>query len=311
MSYRCFLTLQNLTTIAMAKRDILAEVPPISDKDSFVIFERKKSSFNFPIHIHREYELNFIENAKGAQRVIGDHIAEIDDLELVLISGSNLEHAWLNHNCDSTEIYEITIQFSPDLFSSGFIEKKQFYFIKKMLEQGSNGLAFSRETIISVRPTIMELIRSTDSFNSVLIFLRLLNQLSRAQDSKTLSHSIFAKGVNTYDSRRIKVVMDHLSVNYKKPIKLIDVASMVNMSEASFSRFIKLRTGKNFIDCLNDIRVSAASRHLIDEPTSTIAEIAYKSGFNNLSNFNRIFKKKRGYTPQEFREQYMKRKIII
>ncbi|WP_320051894.1 AraC family transcriptional regulator [uncultured Acetobacteroides sp.] len=295
----------------MATRDILTEVPPIAERDSFVIFERKKSSFNFPIHIHKEYELNFIENAKGAQRIVGDHVSEIDDLELVLISGSNLEHAWLNHTCTSDEIYEVTIQFSPELFKSGFIEKKQFFFIKKMLDQGSNGLAFSRETIISARPVIMELLRSTDSFGSVLIFLRLLNQLSRAQDSKVLSHSIFAKGINNYDSRRIKMVMDYLSENYKKPIKLIDVASMVNMSEASFSRFIKLRTGKNFIDCLNEIRVSAASRYLIDEPTCTIAEIAYKSGFNNLSNFNRIFKKKRSFTPQEFREQYVKRKIII
>ena len=92
---------------------------------------------------------------------------------------------------------------------------------------------------------------------------------------------------------------------------LSEMAALVNMSEPSFSRFIKRRTGYNFIDCLNNIRISAASRRLIDEPANTIAEIAFKCGFNNLSNFNRIFKKYKGYTPHDFREYYDKKKIII
>ena len=105
--------------------------------------------------------------------------------------------------------------------------------------------------------------------------------------------------------------MDYLNNNYHRPVRLSEMAALVNMSEPSFSRFIKRRTGYNFIDCLNNIRISAASRRLIDEPANTIAEIAFKCGFNNLSNFNRIFKKYKGYTPHDFREYYDKKKIII
>ena len=61
----------------MANYNILTEVPPISKQDSFVVFERRKSNFNFPIHIHSEYELNYIIGARGARRIVGDHVADV------------------------------------------------------------------------------------------------------------------------------------------------------------------------------------------------------------------------------------------
>ena len=90
----------------------------------------------------------------------------------------------------------------------------------------------------------------------------------------------------------------------------MDVANYVNMSEVSFSRFMKKRTGKNYIDYLNDLRLGIASRILIDT-SKTIAEISFECGYNNLSNFNRIFKKRKGLTPKEFRENYSKMRIMI
>ena len=278
----------------MANYNILTEVPPISKQDSFVVFERRKSNFNFPIHIHSEYELNYIIGARGARRIVGDHVADIGDREMVLI------------------IYEVTIQFSPELFQgSGLIDRKQFAPIKKMLQDAQHGIAFSEKTILQSESGIHQLINSTDNFNSILIFLSLLNQLAHDQAYTVLSHSHFSKLEDTYDSRRVRTIMEYLNSNYHRPVRLSEMAALVNMSEPSFSRFIKRRTGYNFIDCLNNIRISAASRRLIDEPANTIAEIAFKCGFNNLSNFNRIFKKYKGYTPHDFREYYDKKKIII
>jgi AraC-like DNA-binding protein len=75
------------------------------------------------------------------------------------------------------------------------------------------------------------------------------------------------------------------------------------MSDVAFSRFFKMRTGKTFVDTLNEVRLGHASRMLIDT-TQSINEIAYRCGFNNMSNFNRIFKKKKKCTPKEFRLEY-------
>jgi AraC-like DNA-binding protein len=82
------------------------------------------------------------------------------------------------------------------------------------------------------------------------------------------------------------------------------------MPEASFSRFIKKRTGKTFTDSLNDIRLGHATRMLINT-TDTIAEVAFKCGFNNMSNFNRIFKRRKNTTPKSFRENYSGTRIFI
>ncbi len=290
---------------------ILTEIPPVSREECFAVFERHKTSFNFPIHVHSLFELNYIENAAGAQRIVGDHTSEIDDLELVLITGPTLEHAWVNHNCRSNDIYEITIQMSADLFEGGMFRKKQFCLIARMLERATHGIAFSRRTILSAKPLLDELLASTDTFNSMLILLRLLHTLSLDGSSEVLSHQMFSSGVTLYDSRRVKLVMEYLERHYSEHISLSTVAALVNMSTSSFSRFIKLRTGNNFIDCLNEIRVSAVARLLVDEPTNSVADIAYRCGFNNISNFNRIFKRMRGFTPQQFREQFVKKRIII
>ena len=82
------------------------------------------------------------------------------------------------------------------------------------------------------------------------------------------------------------------------------------MTPAAFSRFFRMRTGKTVSDYMIDIRLGHAARLLVDSPTS-VAEICYNCGFNNISNFNRIFKKKKGCSPTAFRDNYHKSKIII
>lgn len=297
----------------MSKSQILTEVPPISPQDIFALFERRKEHFDYPVHIHDVYELNFITGASGAVRVAGDSVETIGDKELVLITGSSLEHAWIDGECKfDKEVREVTIQFSPDLFSeNGLLSRKQFASMKKMFADAQNGLSFSQETILQAEEEIQKLIRSGSDFQSVLIFLSLLNLLARDKHAKVLSHVQFSQMEEAYDSRRVKKVMEYLTANYQKKIRLSEVAELINMSEPSFTRFIKKRTGYSFVDCLNNIRVSAASRILVDEPATTIAEIAYRCGFNNLSNFNRIFRSRKDCTPHEFREYYRKNKIII
>ena len=101
----------------MINTELFKEVSPLSAKDCFILIERQKSNFNFPIHIHPEYELNYIENAKGAQRIVGDSIEEIEEEELVLVTNPQLEHAWRDYNNKPQNIHEITIQFHSDLLS--------------------------------------------------------------------------------------------------------------------------------------------------------------------------------------------------
>ena len=294
----------------MQVSNIFREVSPLSAEDCFVIRSRVKSEFNYPVHVHPEFELNYIENAPGAQRLIGDSLEEIGDYELCLIGNENLEHAWMNGSCDSKDIFEITIQFHKDLFFESMLSKRQFHSVAIMFENAKKGIVYSRETILKVRDLLHKLCKNEEGFHSVIDLLNILQTLSEDKNSRILATSTFANRDDSSDSRRIQKVIDYLHENYQKEIHLADVAGHVNMSEVSFSRFMKKRTGKNYIEYLNDLRLGIASRHLIDT-TKTVAEISYECGFNNLSNFNRIFKKRKGVTPKEFRESYTKMRILI
>jgi AraC-like DNA-binding protein len=281
--------------------NIIREITPLTQNDCFTIFSRVKKEFSFPLHYHEELELNLIINAKGARRIVGDHIDTIDDMELVLV-GPNVYHAWFTHQCQSEEIREVTIQWHKDLFEDKLLRRNQLSFIRSMMERSQKGILFSRETIAALAPRILSL-NQKNGFDSVLELFSILHDLSISRNMRTLSDGSFTNQHFTYNSRRIEKAFEYMNNNYDKPVTLGEVARLVSMTEVSFSRFIKKRTGNTFIDSLNEIRLGHASRMLIDT-THSIAEISYHCGFNNISNFNRIFKKKKTCTPKEFRENF-------
>lgn len=281
--------------------NIIREITPLTQSDCFTLFSRVKKEFTFPLHYHDELELNLIMNAKGARRIVGDHIDTIDDLELVLV-GPNLYHAWFTHQCKSEEIREVTIQWHKDLFDDRLLRRNQLSFIRSMVEKSQKGILFSRETAEQVAPRILSL-NKKNGFDSVLELMSILHDLSTSRNMRTLSDGSFTNEHFTYNSRRIEKAFEYMNNNYDKPVTLGEVARLVNMTEVSFSRFLKKRTGNTFIDSLNEIRLGHASRMLIDT-THSVAEISYNCGFNNISNFNRIFKKKKACTPREFRENF-------
>lgn len=293
-----------------ANINILHEITPLSQSDCLYVIERNKVDFNYPIHTHDEFEINYIEGACGAERIVGDSIEEIGDYEMIMISSENLEHGWRNHDLKPGNIHEITIQFSKDWLSDELLDKNQFSSIKNMLRLGEKGACFSLPTIMKIRPLIKSLSNERNGFYSVVTFLSLLYEMSLASDTRTLASSCFARSNINEPSHRIQLVDDYIRKNYNRNITRDEVANLTNMSEGAFSRFFKLRTGRSFSEYLIDTRIGTASRMLIDT-NKTVAEIAYDCGYNNISNFNRIFKNKKGVTPSEFKEIYHKNKMIF
>lgn len=289
---------------------VLNEIPPLSDKDCFHVVERYKSEFTFPLHQHREYEINFIEHGLGLKRTIGDSIEYTGDYDLILISGDRLEHVWEQGNCKSPVIREITIQFSPDLLPSCLLEKNQFNSIRKMLIKAEHGLAFPLDTIMKVYNLIDTIAREVKGFEQFIRLLKLLHELSLSGSSRSLASSSFAHAERNTESRRVSKVKDFINQNYTKKLSLDLLSEMVGMSPVAFSRFFKLRTGKTLSEYIIDIRLGYASRLLVDS-NKTISEICFECGFNNLSNFNRIFRKKKNMTPKLFRAHYRKSKSTI
>lgn len=287
--------------------DIHREITPLAPEDSFLVFDRIKSDFDFPIHFHPEYEINFILNGKGVRRVIGDSMEEIDDIELVLV-GPNLQHGWELHHCRNTNIHEITIQFHNDLFDSKLLARRIMKPIKDMFDRSAHGILFSKKISEEVKPKILKLSK-IDSIDYFLELISILQDLATSRNQRMLS-SYTSNNKNFENSDKTRIIYEYVQENYQDKISLAEISKLVNMSPVSFNRFIKKRTGKTFIEYVNDTRIGYAARWLIEKDLS-IAEIAFKCGFNNIANFNRVFKKSKSCTPSQYREEFSGIKRVL
>ena len=294
----------------MVESKVIHEITPLMGKDVLYIAERRKKEFTYPIHNHKVYELNFVEHAPGVRRIVGDSNEVIGDYDLVLITSPDLEHVWEQNTCVSEDIHEITVHFEFDFSENSLFARNPFNSVKKMMDEARKGLCFPMEAILKVYKLLDTLSSVKDGFYAFTQFLTILYELSKCDGARTLATSSYAKVEVASDSRRVLKVKNYINQNYQNEIRLSDVASLAGMSPSAFSRFFKLHTGRNLSDYIIDMRLGYASRMLVDS-THSIAEIGYSCGFNNLSNFNRIFKKKKGCSPSEFRENYHKTRIIV
>lgn len=291
-------------------RRIIHEITPLMGKDVLYIADRHKKEFTYPIHNHSVYELNFVENAKGVRRIVGDSQEVIGDYDLCLITSPNLEHVWEQNECHSDDIREITVQFDFSMSDETLFGRNPYASITCMMQEAKKGLSFPLQAIMKVYGMLDTLSSVKDGFYAVQQFLTILYELSRCENARTLASSSYAKVTVEDDSRRILKVKNFISKNYMDELRLPELASLAGMSSSAFSRFFKLHTGRNISEYIIDLRLGYAARMLVDTAKS-ISEIGFDCGFNNLSNFNRIFKKKKGCSPSEFRESYHKTRIIV
>ncbi len=291
-------------------RRIIHEITPLMGKDVLYIADRRKKEFTYPIHNHEVYELNFVEHAPGVRRIVGDSQEVIGEYDLVLITSPDLEHVWEQYECKSDHIREVTVQFDFKIEDDNFFSRNPFESIRKMMLEARKGLAFPMTAIMNVYHMIDTLSKIEDGFYAVQQFLSILYELSKVPGYRTLATSSYAKVAIADDSRRVLKVKQFINDNYMDEIRLAQLADIAGMSPSAFSRFFKMHTGRNLSDYIIDIRLGFAARMLVDTNMS-ISEISFDCGFNNLSNFNRIFKRKKGCSPSEFRENYHKTRIIV
>ena len=205
---------------------------------------------------------------------------------------------------------EITIQFSDTLLDARLLGRNQFSSIRKMFENARLGVTFSMQAIMKVYNQLDAIANMNERFEQFLCMLKILYELSCDRGARTLASSSFAAGDTGRESRRVAKVKDYISAHYAEDLRLDDLAQLVGMAPTAFSRFFKQHTTRTLVDYIIDVRLGNAARLLVDTTTS-ISEICYACGFNNLSNFNRTFKARRGYTPRDFRALFTKNRVYV
>ena len=285
--------------------EIQKEITPLSGEDLFIVLNHPNADFVYPVHYHSEYEINLVINTCG-KRIVGDSINEFGGLDLVM-TGPNLPHAWRGENIEGNHV--ITIQFHDQLLDFPILNKRLFGPIRELLERSKQGIEFSENVKKDMKEKILELTQM-HGFDTALSFFSILYDLAVSRNQHLLTSSSYdiSNIVRESKSRRISKACEYIQQHIEDEVNLAAVADLVGMSESAFSHFFKKRTGRTFIDYVNDLRIGKACQMLFDT-THSIAEVCYSCGFNNLSNFIRIFRKKKGSTPSEYRE-YVQKMLI-
>jgi len=249
-------------------------------------------------HYHPEVELVYIEEGKG-KRHIGNHISYYNEGDLIMI-GSNLPHYGFASRL-SGENKEVVLQINESCFGVGFLDMVETSSISDLFERSKLGISFDGNTKSEVGERLKSMFYMT-SFEKILELIKILHLMSLSDEYELLNATGSSLQVTGDDNHRIDLVYDCVRSNFESKITVDQVAEQVNMSTPAFCRFFKKSTAKTFIQFLNEYRVAHACK-LISEESISISEIAFQCGYQNISNFNRAFKKVTTKSPSNYRQE--------
>ncbi len=265
---------------------------------------------DYPWHYHPEYEIIYVEKSHGV-RFMGNHIGNFTDGDLMFIS-SNLPHVWKNdreyYKGNKDLIVDVyVIHFTEDALKEGFFDLPEFTRVKKLFQLGTQGLLvpFGRQHQ-KIAQLIKETVNTRTGVDRLISFIKTLDALStlEPQEYELLSSPGYATTLNLADADRINTVMNYVMQHYSEEINIEKVAQLINLTNASFCRYFKYKTHKTFTQFLNEIRILNACKLLVKSDL-TITQICYKTGYNNISHFNRQFKLTTGTTAHRYKKDFI------
>ncbi|HTN35916.1 MAG TPA: AraC family transcriptional regulator [Arachidicoccus sp.] len=272
-----------------------------SPEHSFSIEERVSANFSIPYHFHNEYELTAILKGKGS-RFVGNNISSFQDKDMVLI-GKNLPHHWYNDKDTSEQsndaVRAIILKFDSDFNGIRLFELPENYQLQKLLGRAANGLKIEGNTFYSTLSLMESLLHATGP-ERISLLLKILSEISNSENLEELSNGYYITPIKENDLDRMNRVYEYIMKNYLETISLEEAASIACMNKAAFCKYFKKRYSKTFIQVVNEIRISHACRELMKEETN-VTEACYESGFNNISNFTKTFKKIIGTSPRAYK----------
>ncbi|MBW8333833.1 MAG: AraC family transcriptional regulator [Prolixibacteraceae bacterium] len=262
--------------------------------------------FTYPWHFHSEFEIVYILKSSG-KRFVADSVEPFGEGDLTLM-GSNLPHFWKSEdNPSGTEnmhVNAIVVQFHKDFFRDEINTYPEFHRINELLKMAARGIHFPQQGNKEISKMLKRLLK-LNGLERMLYFIQLLDTMARSVNYRILASSAYQLEEHTELNSRLDKIMHFINTNYQRKITQDEIAARIGMTSVAFCRYFKEKTGKGFIFFVNEMRIGYACKLLIEHHLS-ISQICFECGFNNLSNFNRMFKRQTGYTPGEYQQQFVR-----
>lgn len=290
----------------MEKRQRLVRELIPNDKGETFVYKQETSIWP-AWHYHEEIDILLFLQSSG-QHITGDYIGEFNPGTL-LVNGPNVPHCFTSNTVPDVRAPEaaiIVIQFSAKSIGDDLLSKPEMSLIQDYLHSTTRSFEYFGETR-SKAASIMMAMEDSQNMERFSLFLKLLETLALApdQDKQRLVSDFYSPVLNDANVNRIEIVRRWVQKNLYQKISLTEAAAQIQMSAKTFSYFFKKNTGKPFVQYVKELRIGLASQKLI-QTDSSVLEICYDCGYNNLSNFNRQFLELKKVTPSEFRKRFKK-----
>ena len=248
-------------------------------------------------HAHPEYEIVFVDGATGT-RHIGDHISRYEGSDLVFI-GPNVPHLNFDYGV-RTDCRIVVVQMREDFLGREFLQLPEMAELRGLFERARTAIYFTGTTKQRVGKMMSEL-PAMDHFDQLMQLLRIFRLLAHSDEAHDLQVRPMRDHRSEKEMERIRSVHRLVEDRYQQKLVSHDAARLVNMTPAAFCRYFKRSTGQTFTDFLNQYRITQAKKHLL--MGATVTETSFESGFENLSHFNRTFRKHAGENPLAFKKR--------
>ena len=287
------------------KIDIMYEQVGLTSGSPIKVKRCDYNYFKYPWHFHDEYEIVYIIKSTGT-RFTGNNIEPFSDGDLVFF-GSLLPHMYRNddayyQNNPDLRVHAITIQFSKDFFNHAILNYPEFVKIKELLHMSRYGISFDTTPNAPIRQHIEQLPQKK-GLDRLLSCIHILSMMSRTTHKRRLNDDSIYLKLPAYGESRIYKVLGKLNREYTREIGLDEIAQTAGMNTSAFCRYFKEKTGKSAFQYISELRIGYACKLLLTGELS-VTQICYECGYNNISNFNRQFKRITRFTPSEYIEEF-------
>lgn len=255
---------------------------------------------------HPECELHLIRRSSGTA-FVGDHIGPFAPGNLVLV-GPNLPHHWESDRQPGEVVHlrDVALHFDPALVLRGAQSFPELGEVEHLLKAADRGLRFDGETARQ-GAALLERIGVEAGLQRLLRFLDLLCLLARSGERESLASVGYLPNLDRDAPPVVQKVMEYILANISGEVHTSEAARLTGMTNPSFCRFFKRNTGNNFVGYVRKLRIGAACKLLV-ESTLPVTDVCYEVGYQNVSNFNRHFRREKGVTPSRYRQLFARGK---
>ena len=270
-----------------------------SKEGAFSLNEIALPYFDAPFHFHPELELTYITEGVG-KRFVGNHVDSFEANDLVLV-GKNLPHFWYSNSGFETDSKAIVLQFDESFLGEIFFDNYGLQHIKDLLKAAQRGILIKGKTNTMLGKKLKALF-GLNSFERIIELLKILDTIKKSGDIEYLNQKGYVANFNLVDSDRINAICKYVAEHYYEDIRLDYVSNEIaNLTVSAFCHYFKKKMGKTFTEFVNEVRIEAAKR-LIIETNKDIASIGFQCGYHSKSNFYKNFQKLNKQSPNQFRK---------